>query len=54
VVVGAAAVFEPSVVRLSWIDDVGTCFAAKDLEGKVLNVSGGTVLISRRDCIWFR
>jgi hypothetical protein len=52
--IGTATVLETFVVGLRWIDDVGTCFTAKDLEGKVLNVSGGAALISRRDCVWFR
>lgn len=49
--IGTAAVLETFVVGLSWIDDVSTCFAAEDLEGKVLNVSGGAALISRRNCV---
>lgn len=52
--IGTTTVLEPLVVGLRWIDDVGTCFAAEDLEGKVLNVSGGAALIPRGNCVWFR
>lgn len=51
--IGTAAVFDPFVVGLSWIDDMGTCFAAEDLKRKMLDVPSGAALISRRDCIWF-